>query len=88
MDAILIRQHESGIRIYELLSDDGSKNSEHRFFVVEWNSYHNQVESVVPSDMPNSGCWIARGCNASAISYVAGARTRANANFWFRKLTR
>ena len=86
-NAELIRE-KNGIEIYELTPDSAEKLRKHRFYVVLWDQYHNQVQSIVPSDMPSSGTWFANGRNASAIGYVAGGRTRSDAMRWFRKLTK
>ena len=56
-----------------------------RFHVVQ--KIDSQVFSVMPSDMPDSGSWMARA-NDSGAAYVSRGRTRAGAMAGFRRETR
>jgi len=87
-DCAELINEKDDIRVYELTPYEAvAPLREKRFYVVRWNNFHSQVTSVVPNDMPDSGVWIANGCRASAIGYVAGGRTRQNAMRWLHELT-
>ena len=83
-DNVELIKKDGNVCVFELTPDNGPIR-EHRFYVVSWDG--NEVKSIVPSDMPDSGTWFANGKTANAIGYVAGGRTRKNAVDWFRKLT-
>ena len=75
-----IIREKNGLAIVELESEAAK-----RYYVVRISWDRGQCYSVVPNDMPPSGCWFA-GKTDGGVQYVASARTWDNARRWFNKL--
>lgn len=77
---------DAGYRLYEVVRDGATVQSDYRFYVVRYNEARYQVYTAISGDAPRDGGTWCSSITPRGVMYVADPRTRATARRWFRRL--